>query len=205
MFVNTAQSAHSFLLYAPNCVDWGNLKLTGWNGTDPVAFSDWRLTDAARYLDSIAFPKGVYTPESQEALDEARSAADELLAAGSTDAEAVNLAADNLEAAIAGLRWADIRYPDPADLPDVMTLPNPYKFFGSDRIVETAEDWEERRLEILDLAQFYEYGYKPDAPEEETITQITHYNTEDLTPWLFTLIKLIYKFPAGKSAVPLMA
>ena len=165
---------------SPNCVDWGNLRLTGWNGSDAFAFSDWRLTDAVRYLDSAAFPKDVYTKETQDKLDEARKTAEALLAEGSTDAEAVLQAADALEAAIAGLRWADTRYPDPADLPDVMTLPDPWKFFYSGRIVKTAEDWEERRAEILDLAQFYEYGYKPDAPEKAEITAITHYNIGDV-------------------------
>ena len=47
----------------PNAVDWGTVTLSGWNGTDSFAYSDWRLTNAIRYLDSIAFPKSVYTQD----------------------------------------------------------------------------------------------------------------------------------------------
>ena len=60
-----------------------------------------------------------------------------------------------------------------------MTLPDPYRFFAGDRTVETAADWAERRAEILDLAQFYEYGYMPAAPEKVEITSITHFNPGD--------------------------
>lgn len=166
----------------PNALDWGNLTLGGWNGTDEFAYSDWRLTNAIRYLDSIAFPKGVYTLESQKALDEARGRAEEVLALAriqGPDKAAADDAADSLEAAIAGLRWADTRYPDPDELTDQMTLPNPYVFFGSSRVVKNKDDWKERRAEILDLAQFYEYGYKPGAPDDQEVTQIVHYNAGD--------------------------
>ena len=166
----------------PNALDWGNITLGGWNGTDEFAFSDWRLTNAIRYLDSISFPKGVYTPKSQSTLDEARGRAEEVLAMArlqGPDKAAADDAADRLEAAIAGLRWADTRYPDPDELPDQMTLPDPYVFFGSGRVVKNKDDWQERRAEILDLAQFYEYGYKPGAPDEQKISKIVHYNPGD--------------------------
>jgi len=159
----------------PNCVDWGNVSLSGWNGTDEFAFSDWRLTNDLRWLDSIAFPKQVWTDASQAALDAAVRDARILAAAvigGVRDKERVDEAADNLEAAINGLRWKDTRYPDPKELPDQFTLPNPYKFFNSDRVVNSNADWEERRAEILDLAQFYEYGYKPGTPDNMIIKTI---------------------------------
>ncbi|MFA9379431.1 MAG: sugar-binding protein [Acetanaerobacterium sp.] len=167
----------------PISVDWGNVKLAGWNGTDTFAFSNWRLTNNIRYLDSIAFPKGVYTPATQAALDEARSEADALVSAGNADKATVDAAADTLDAAIAGLRWADTTYPDPADLPDQFTLPNPYQFFGSDQVVQSNEDWEKRSAEILDMAQFYEYGYKPGAPDKSEITKIVHINAGDQLYW----------------------
>ncbi|NLO38855.1 MAG: hypothetical protein GX115_05220, partial [Ruminiclostridium sp.] len=166
----------------PNAVDWGNITLTGWNGTDGFAFSTWRLTKNIAYLNSIRFPTGVWTTESQQALDLAVDQAETLLAsvdtATSEDYPDYYAAADMLEAAIAGLRWADTRYPDPMTLPDQFTLPNPYQFFGSDgnntRMVENNADWEQRRAEILELAQFYEYGYKPAAPDAMSIASISY-------------------------------
>ena len=169
----------------PKNLDWGNVTLTGWDGETAFAFSDWRITNTIAYLDSAAFAKDVYTPETQARLDAAREAAQVLLDGGSRDRAAVDAAADELIAALDGLRWADTRYPDPFDLPESFTLPDPYRFFGQDRRVETAADWEERRAEILDLAQFYEYGYKPDAPEKIEVTGITHYNPGDTRSILF--------------------
>ena len=169
----------------PKNLDWGTVTLTGWDGEAPFAFSDWRLRNTIAYLDSVAFAKDVYTPETQAALDAARLEAQALLDEGSADAEAVKAAGDRLIAALDGLRWADTRYPDPYDLPESMTLPNPYRFFGQDRLVESAADWEERRAEILDLAQFYEYGYKPDAPEKIEIAGIEHFAPGDERTILF--------------------
>lgn len=169
----------------PNALDWGNITLTGWNGTDPFAYSDWRLTNAVRYLDSISFPKGVYTPASQQELDSAREQAELVIAAGlggRKDITASNQAADRLEAAIAGLRWADTRYPDPDELPHQMTLPNPYRFFGSDRVVEDNEDWQERRSQLLDMAQFYEYGYKPGTPDGLAVSAVKRYEIGEMKP-----------------------
>ena len=169
----------------PRNLDWGTLTLTGWDGEAALAFSDWRLTNTLAFLDSAAFARDVYTPDTQARLDAAVSAAQALLAEGSRDAEAVRAAGDELLAALDGLRWADTRYPDPFDLPESMTLPDPYRFFQSDRQVETAADWAERRQEILDLAQFYEYGYKPAAPEKIEVTGITHYAPGDTRSILF--------------------
>jgi hypothetical protein len=166
----------------PNAVDWGNITLAGWDGKSAFKSSDWRLTNAVRYLDSIAFPKDVYTQATQAVLDAARRKAEPLIKeplAGAREKAKIDAAADRLEAAIAGLRWADTRYPDPADLPVQNTLPNPYKFFGSNRLVQTASDWQERRAEILNLAQFYEYGFKPGPPDSIEVMQIKHVNAGD--------------------------
>lgn len=169
----------------PKNLDWGTVTLAGWDGEAAFAFSDWRLTNTLRYLDSIAFAKGVYTQETQDRLDAAVAAAQALLEEGSRDADAVKAAGDELIAALDGLRWADTRYPDPFDLPECFTLPDPYQFFQSDRRVETAADWAERRAEILDLAQFYEYGYMPAAPEQVEITSIVHFQEGDVRSILF--------------------
>lgn len=176
---NTFWSHQQDTLYAefdherPNSADWGNVTLSGWDGTASFALSTWRLTSNISYLESIRFPKEVYTAESQQALDAAVASAKALIDSSSTDLIAVNDAADALEAAIKGLRWADTKYPDPDALQDQFTLPNVYQFFGSSRLVQNNADWAERRAEILDLAQFYEYGYKPAAPDAMTITGIT--------------------------------
>ena len=143
-------------------MDWGEVELAGWNGTDPFPCDEWKITNLLRWLDSPSFVKGVWTPESQSALEGARGAAEAALGTG--DKAAVDAAAEALEAAVGALRWGDTRYPDPMDLPVETTLPNIYEFFDG-RPVSGPEDWSARRAEILDLAQFYEYGYKPPMPD----------------------------------------
>ncbi|MBR3556627.1 MAG: hypothetical protein IKN89_12005 [Oscillospiraceae bacterium] len=146
--------------------DWGEIELSGWNGQDPFPYDDWKLRTRLRWLRSPGFVKGVWTPESQEGLDAAVREAEAALESG--DRDTVNRASADLEAAIAALRWGDDRYPDPMDLPVVTTLPSIYEFFDG-RAVTGPEDWAERRAEILDLAQFYEYGYKPPMPDSIAI------------------------------------
>ena len=72
-------------------------------------------------------------------------------------------AVQEVGAAFAGLRWRDTTYPDPHDLPALQTIPNAFTFFdktkGTNGMVTNAAEWAERKQEILDLAQFYEYGY----------------------------------------------
>ncbi|MBQ4227245.1 MAG: hypothetical protein II697_03505, partial [Clostridia bacterium] len=118
---------------SPNCTDWANLSFTGKPEGAQGAFSTWRIDNTLRYLDSISFPKDVYTPESQAALSEARAAAEKALTEANGDMAKITAAADQLGAAITALRWADTRYPDPDELTDCMTLPNPYQFFQSER------------------------------------------------------------------------
>ena len=146
--------------------DWGEIELFGWNGRDPFPYDDWKLRTRLRWLASPSFVKGVWTPETQAALDEASEEARAALETG--DRETVDRASEALEAAVAALRWGDGRYPDPMDLPVVTTLPDIYAFFDG-RAVTGPEDWAARRAEILDLAQFYEYGYKPPMPDSIAI------------------------------------
>ena len=143
-------------------LDWGVVTLAGWNGADEYAYSEWRITKLLDYMASASFAKGVYTAESQARLDEAVSEAQAIIADEVKDKARTEAASAKLENAFYGLKWGDTKYPDPSDLPKQVTLPNPYKFFNSDRVVKNAADWEDRRAEILDLAQFYEYGYKPE-------------------------------------------
>lgn len=165
-----------------NSVDWGNVTLTGWDGVSGFAYSSWRIDRLLRYIESDSFAKGVYTEDTQMALDAAVAAAKEADLTSEDKVTAETLAA-NLEAAFYGLRWGNTKYPDPAELPSLTTLPNPYKFFASDRIVESTADWEERREEILDLAQFYEYGYKPEDPDSVSYSVEYHEAGETKYRW----------------------
>ncbi len=166
----------------PVNVDWGRVTLSGAAGKSEYAYSSRRLSEALRFLDSPAFQKGVYTEKTQKALDAARVRAENCLEAekkGRRNKAEADRSAELLEAAIAGLRWADTRYPDPAELPECMTLPDPYAFFGSGRRVRTREDWPERREEILRLAQFYQYGFKPGEPDAFEVSHSAHFDPGD--------------------------
>lgn len=149
----------------PDSSDWGVLALAPLPASARPERGPWRIRRALSYLDSPAFQKGVWTEKTQTQLDACRLAAEEALARGEKTWEA----ALELEDAILALRWGDTRYPDPYDLPLQPTLPDPFRFFGSDARVSSPEDWEKRREELLDLAQFYEYGPRPPAPDSMEI------------------------------------
>jgi len=51
------------------------------------------------------------------------------------------------------------------DLPERPDLPDLFQFFGSDRRVNTPEDWKDRREEIRDLLMYYLYGNIITPPE----------------------------------------
>ncbi len=159
-------------------LDWGVVTLAGWNGTDAFAYSEWRIKKILDYMNSASFPTGVYTAGSQATLDAAKANAEAIMANSAKDKATTDQAATELENAFYGLKWADTRYPDPSDLPKQITLPNTYKFFGSDRVVKTKEEWEERSEEILKLAQFYEYGFKPDY-DSMTVTNAEAHKVGD--------------------------
>ena len=162
----------------PKSLDWGVVTLTGWNGTDSFAYSEWRIKKILDYMNSASFPKGVYTASSQATLDAAKANAEAIMANSAKDKATTDQVATELENAFYGLKWADTRYPDPSDLPKQITLPNTYKFFGSDRVVKTKEEWEERSEEILNLAQFYEYGFKPEY-DSMTVTKAEAHKVGD--------------------------
>ncbi|MDR0863295.1 MAG: CBM9 family sugar-binding protein [Oscillospiraceae bacterium] len=133
-------------------VDWGLVTLAGYNG-EPV-LSAWRALEAIRWYESKSNPgDNVWRADTLAAFKDA--------VAEITTGLITTKQADKVWDAYLGLRWADTKYPDPLDLPRLNTLPSPYQFFNSERTVETFADWQERRAELLDLAQFYEYGYKP--------------------------------------------
>lgn len=144
----------------PDSSDWGWLSFPELPAGAGTERGRWRIERALAYMETPAFQRGVWTSDSQCRLDECVKTAENALVSG----ENVENSALELERAILGLRWGDTRYPDPYDLPRRATLPNPFEFFDGRRVV-TRADWQERRREILELAEFYEYGYRPDAPD----------------------------------------
>lgn len=159
--------------------DWGIVTLAGWNGSAPFAFNNWPLTDKIRWAESKSLVKGVWSAatdaELQAALDNGHATLTAVGSATSGAAQAqIDAAALRLANAIKGLRWVDMHYPDPMDLPSRFTLPSPWTFFDGDPVVTPDQWWGPtgRRAEILDLAQFYEYGYKPGKPTTFTVTGV---------------------------------
>jgi hypothetical protein len=168
--------------------DWGEVTLTGWNGTDPFAYSGWRADEDIRFWNSRSNPGGsgngtdtgnngdgslVWTKETKDRMIAAKNAY--LAIKDTSTATRVQKETAILEVcqAFAGLRWADTKYPDPHDLTALNTLPDVYQFFdsskGTDGKVTNSAEWEQRKQEILDLAQFYEYGYKPQLGVDYTV------------------------------------
>ena len=149
--------------------DWGEIVLAGWKG-EPFAPDDWHLREAIRFAQSPSLQEGVWRADMQRELDGALEGARGAM--GLADQDRVDAAARRLYAAVEALRWKDETYPDPLDLKPQFTLPNPYRFMDG-RPVRSVEDWPARRREILALAQHYEYGKKPPAPDRIEIDGIS--------------------------------
>ncbi len=168
--------------------DWGVITLTGWNGKAPFAYSGWRADEDIRFWNSKSNPGGsgsgaeagnsgdgsnVWTAKSKARMIAARKAYQALKENPKATPARKKAAVIEVCQAFAGLRWADTRFPDPHDLPVLQTLPNVWQFFdktkGTKGMVTNKKEWAERRREILELAQFYEYGYKPKLGADYTI------------------------------------
>lgn len=166
--------------------DWGVVTLTGWDGKAPFAYSGWRADEDIRFWNSKSNPGGtgdgtaagasgdgslVWSGKSKARMIAAKQAY--LALAPSASRRQKDAVVTEVCQAFAALRWADTTYPDPHDLPAVHTLPNVWAFFdptkGTRGMVTTAAEWLDRKREILDLAEFYEYGYKPRLGEDYTI------------------------------------
>jgi endo-1,4-beta-xylanase len=104
--------------------------------------------------------RGIWTDETQ--LDRALRGAENALVTADTQEE-IDYWDRALDRALRGLRRKG-KYPDPHDLPEVNNLPDPFTFFNG-RKVRFPEDWVARRAEVKDLAQYYEFGYMPAAPQ----------------------------------------
>ncbi len=165
--------------------DWGEVTLSGWDEATPFAYSGWRADENIRFWNSKSNPGGtgaadsgdaslVWTDASKAQMIAAKAAYLAIKDSATASREEKDAAVLAVCEAFAGLRWADTTYPDPRDLPELQTLPNVWKFFdptqGTNGMVTNMAEWEERKQEILDLAQFHEYGYKPQLGVDYTIS-----------------------------------
>lgn len=151
--------------------DWGVVTLSG-QKREPLAESSWCADEAIRFWSSKSNPGDrVWTASSMAKWTAARTAYQSLPPDAALKKRGA--AVRDVCAAFAALRWADTRFPDPHDLPLLHTLPDVWQFFdrskGTKGRVTSAQEWSLRKRELLELAQFYEYGYKPRLGDDYTI------------------------------------
>jgi len=139
---------------------WGVVKLSGWDGKTAKALDTFLLRAAIYKAEKL--PRGIWVSETE--LDNALAAAKQTPAA--TKQKQIDHTAAQLDNALQALRRSG-KYPDPFALKTVNSLPDPFTFFNGKKVVSVA-DWTARRAEILDLAQYYEYGYLPKPPQSVT-------------------------------------
>jgi hypothetical protein len=173
--------------------DWGVATLKGWDEKTPFAYSGWSADETVRFWNSKNNPGGsgtglaptddgddstVWTPESKARFVAAKAAWLTIRSDANASRAQKEAAIREVQEAWAALRWADTRFPDPRDLPSEQTIPNAFRFFdpskGTNGMVTTAAQWEERKAEILDLAQFYEYGFKPQLGQDYTVELVSN-------------------------------
>jgi endo-1,4-beta-xylanase len=140
---------------------WGDVMLTGYDGSSPMQLNTYMLNTNIAKANALA--PGIW--RSEAALKSALAVATDTLATATTQAQ-IDTANSALDAALRGLRRKG-KYPDPYDLPSLTTLPDPFTFFNG-RKVKSVADWNHRREELKDLAQYYEFGYMPGPPQSLT-------------------------------------
>ncbi len=147
---------------------WGDVVLAGYDGVSPMPLNTFMLEKNIRKASpssssATGLVRGIWIDES--AVDRALAAAESALQKATSQAEidSANLA---LDAALRGLRRSG-KFPDPYDLPMVNNLPDPFTFFSGEKVCSAA-DWDRRRAEIKDFAQYYEFGYMPPPPRSVT-------------------------------------
>jgi endo-1,4-beta-xylanase len=151
---------------------WGEVILAGYDGKSPMQPNTFMLQqNIAKATPSSAsaagLVRGIWTGESE--VNRALAAAKIALQKATVQSE-IDSANRALDSALRGLRRSG-KYPDPYDLPPLNTLPDPFTFFNGTK-VRSAADWEKRRAEIEDLAQYYEFGYMPGPPQALTAISI---------------------------------
>jgi endo-1,4-beta-xylanase len=147
---------------------WGEVMLSGYDGKSPMPLNTYMLrqnmakaTPSASSASGLV--RGIWKDESS--VDRALVSASHALQTAAKQLE-IDTANAALDAALRALRRRG-KYPDPYELPELKTLPDPFTFFSRGK-VQSPADWERRRAEIKDLAQYYEFGYMPQKPRELT-------------------------------------
>jgi chitodextrinase len=168
--------------------DWGVVTLADKPKGATPAYSGWRADEDIRFWDSKSNPGGsgngtaatddgddskVWTAASKDRMVAAKAAYLAIKDSTTATRAQKDAAVREVCEAFAALRWGDKTYPDPHDLPSTQTLPSAFTFFdpkkGTDGAVTTSAQWKQRKQELLDLAQFYEYGYKPQKGKDYTV------------------------------------
>jgi endo-1,4-beta-xylanase len=144
---------------------WGDVVLAGYDGKLPMPLNTFLLRQNIKKATPSStsaggLVRGIWTTEA--AVDRALAAAKTAMqkAVSQSEIDAANTALDR---ALRALR-RNGKYADPYDLPSVKTLPDPFTFLNGRRVRSVA-DWEKRRAEIKDLAQYYEFGSMPSPPQ----------------------------------------
>jgi hypothetical protein len=149
---------------------WGNAVLYGYNGTDTQKPDTYLMKEYIKRMtttgtvpvNQYSFPRGAF-PQGEKELDAAIAQAQAVIDSETATYIEANEATERLRNAILNLP-NEGKYPNPKDLPVIDHMPNPFEFFDGTP-VESKEDWEERREELIDLMSYYEFGEWPDAPE----------------------------------------
>lgn len=147
---------------------WGTVLLAGHDFWQPMQLNTFMLNTNIRKAtpapDSTSgLVRGIWVDETD--LDFSLKLANAALANAKAQAE-IDFADLNLDRALRELRRKG-KYPDPYDLRTVNNLPDPFTFFDG-RKVRSLSDWAERREELKDLMQYYEFGYMPAPPQSLT-------------------------------------
>jgi endo-1,4-beta-xylanase len=147
---------------------WGDVILAGYDGKSAMRLNTYMLREniakaTPSSSSATGLVRGIWTDESR--VDRTLAAAQSVLRTANKQAE-IDKANTALDTALRALRRSG-KYPDPDDLPAVNTLPDPFTFLHGAKVRSIA-DWEKRRAEIKDLAQYYEFGYMPSPPQALT-------------------------------------
>jgi endo-1,4-beta-xylanase len=139
---------------------WGIVTLAGYDGKSPLALDTFILQKNIKKAESL--PGGIWKTVTE--LDTALASAKKAVL--SNDQAEIDRCSSILASALKNLR-RNGKYPDPMELPEIKTLPDPFTFFNGTK-VKSIEDWDRRRDEIKELSQYYEYGYMPPPPDAVT-------------------------------------